>query len=86
MVRQLSPWFENLGKRQVKSPKVYIADTGLLHVDGCTGGVVEKVMAVVPEDGREWAQQHGLEVAPTQPCTAGGTFRPAVCTGERISS
>jgi len=31
MVRQLPPWFENLGKRQVKSPKVYIRDTGLLH-------------------------------------------------------
>ncbi|MFN0137107.1 MAG: ATP-binding protein [Phycisphaerae bacterium] len=31
MVRQLKPWFENLGKRQVKSPKIYIADSGLLH-------------------------------------------------------
>ena len=31
VVRQLQPWFENLGKRQVKSPKVYIADSGLLH-------------------------------------------------------
>jgi len=32
MVRQLPPWYENLGKRQVKSPKVYIRDSGLLHV------------------------------------------------------
>ena len=31
MVRQLQPWHENLGKRQVKSPKVYFRDTGLLH-------------------------------------------------------
>jgi predicted AAA+ superfamily ATPase len=31
MVRQLPPWFENLGKRQVKAPKVYIRDSGLLH-------------------------------------------------------
>lgn len=30
-VRQLPPWFENLGKRQVKAPKVYVRDTGLLH-------------------------------------------------------
>ena len=30
VVRQLPPWFENLSKRQVRSPKVYIADTGLL--------------------------------------------------------
>jgi predicted AAA+ superfamily ATPase len=31
MVRQLPPWFENLGKRQVKAPKVYLRDTGLFH-------------------------------------------------------
>lgn len=31
MVRQLPPWFENLGKRQVRAPKVYIRDSGLLH-------------------------------------------------------
>ena len=31
MARQLPPWFENLGKRQVKAPKVYVRDTGLLH-------------------------------------------------------
>jgi len=31
MVRQLQPWFENLGKRQVKAPKIYFRDSGLLH-------------------------------------------------------
>lgn len=31
MVRRLTPWQENLGKRQVKAPKVYLSDTGLLH-------------------------------------------------------
>ena len=31
MVRQLRPWMGNPGKRVVKSPKVYIADSGLLH-------------------------------------------------------
>jgi ribosomal protein S27E len=31
MVRQVQPWFENLGKRQIKSPKIYIRDSGLLH-------------------------------------------------------
>lgn len=31
MVRQLQPWFENIGKRQVKSPKIYLRDSGLLH-------------------------------------------------------
>jgi uncharacterized protein len=31
MVCQLQPWFENLGKRQVKAPKVYFRDSSLLH-------------------------------------------------------
>ncbi|MEO8325453.1 MAG: ATP-binding protein [Nitrospirota bacterium] len=31
MIRQLQPWHANLGKRQVKAPKVYVRDTGLLH-------------------------------------------------------
>ena len=31
VMRQLPPWFENLGKRIVKSPKVYVRDSGLLH-------------------------------------------------------
>lgn len=31
MVRQLPPWFENLGKRQVKAPKVFLRDSGVLH-------------------------------------------------------
>ena len=29
--RQLSPWHENISKRQVKAPKIYIADSGVLH-------------------------------------------------------
>ncbi len=31
VVRQLQPWFENISKRQVRSSKVYIADSGVLH-------------------------------------------------------
>jgi predicted AAA+ superfamily ATPase len=31
MVRQLQPWHQNLAKRQVKAPKIYFRDTGLLH-------------------------------------------------------
>jgi len=31
VVRQLMPWHENLSKRQVKSPKIYISDSGILH-------------------------------------------------------
>jgi predicted AAA+ superfamily ATPase len=31
MVRQLQPWHENIRKRQVKAPKIYLRDSGLLH-------------------------------------------------------
>ncbi len=31
MMRQLQPWYANIGKRQVKSPKIYFRDSGILH-------------------------------------------------------
>ncbi len=31
VIRVLSPWFENLSKRQVKAPKIYVRDSGLFH-------------------------------------------------------
>jgi predicted AAA+ superfamily ATPase len=31
LIRQLLPWHENIGKRQVKAPKVYVRDSGILH-------------------------------------------------------
>ncbi|MGH8623378.1 MAG: ATP-binding protein, partial [Burkholderiales bacterium] len=52
MVRQLAPWHENLGKRQVKSPKVYVRDTGLLHhLLGITG---ENELLGHPKCGASW--------------------------------
>lgn len=31
MIRRLSPWYENLSKRQIKSSKIYFRDSGILH-------------------------------------------------------
>jgi len=31
VIRQLQPWYENISKRQVRAPKVYISDSGILH-------------------------------------------------------
>jgi predicted AAA+ superfamily ATPase len=31
LVRQLQPWFTNIGKRQVRASKIYVRDSGLLH-------------------------------------------------------
>lgn len=52
MVRQLTPWHANLGKRQVKSPKVYFRDTGLLHY--LLGIRTEQQLAVHPRNGASW--------------------------------
>jgi predicted AAA+ superfamily ATPase len=52
VVRQLQPWHENLNKRQVKAPKVYIRDTGLLHV--LLGIRTEKELFTHPRIGASW--------------------------------
>lgn len=31
MIRELTPWFENINKRQIKSPKIYFRDSGIFH-------------------------------------------------------
>ena len=52
MVRQLPPWFENLGKRQVKAPKVYIRDSGLLHA--LLGIGSRRDLELHPKVGASW--------------------------------
>ena len=52
MVRQLPPWFENLGKRQVKSPKIYLRDTGLLH--SLLGITNQRDLEHHPKVGASW--------------------------------
>lgn len=52
MIRQLQPWHANVRKRQVKAPKVYLRDTGLLHhllgIDG------ERALLSHPKVGASW--------------------------------
>ncbi len=52
MVRQLQPWHENLGKRQVKAPKIYVRDSGLLHL--LLGIPSEKEFQDHPKRGASW--------------------------------
>jgi hypothetical protein len=52
MVRMLMPWFENISKRQVKSPKLYIRDSGLLHA--LLDIRDEKQLQVHPKLGSSW--------------------------------
>jgi hypothetical protein len=52
MVRQLQPWHANLGKRQVKAPKVYVRDSGVLHA--LLGLARERDVLSHPKAGASW--------------------------------
>ena len=78
VIRQLQPWYENIGKRQVKSPKIYIRDSGLLHAllllkdnqirlhpkNGASweGFIVEQVINLVETPVWYWATHAGSEL------------------------
>ncbi|PWH16320.1 MAG: hypothetical protein DDG60_04245 [Anaerolineae bacterium] len=52
MVRVLPPWYENLSKRQVKAPKIYLRDSGLLHY--LLGIRSERDLSIHPKSGASW--------------------------------
>jgi predicted AAA+ superfamily ATPase len=52
MLRQLQPWHQNLGKRQVRSPKLYFRDTGLLHA--LLGIADFDALMAHPRSGASW--------------------------------
>ncbi len=52
MVRVLPPWHANLGKRQVKAPKVYLADSGILH--GLLDIDTSEALRGHPKTGASW--------------------------------
>jgi uncharacterized protein len=68
LVRRLSPWYVNLGARQIKSPKLYLVDSGLLcsllganeqRIDsdgGLAGAVFESFVAMELLRQADWAQ------------------------------
>jgi len=80
VVRQLRPWHANVQKRQVKAPKVYIADSGLLHA--LLNLVTTRDLEVHPKLGASWEGFmlgqviHRLEVDPEE-CFFWGTHTGA---------
>jgi hypothetical protein len=52
MVRQLLPWTENLGKRLVKTPKIYFRDSGIFHI--LLGLERGKAIETHPKLGASW--------------------------------
>jgi hypothetical protein len=52
MAKRLRPWHSNLGKREIKAPKVYVSDTGILHrLLGIEG---EENLLAHPKCGASW--------------------------------
>lgn len=64
MVRQLRPWHENLKKRQIKAPKIYFRDSGLLHQ--LLGIQHEADLLLHPRLGASWEGYVLEEVLKTQ--------------------
>ena len=52
MIRVLQPWYANIHKRQVKSPKIYFRDSGLLHT--LLGIYSELDLYTHPKIGASW--------------------------------
>lgn len=51
MIHLQQPWYENISKRQVKSPKIFIRDSGILHT---LLGVNEQQLSYHPKIGASW--------------------------------
>lgn len=67
MARQLPPWFENVGKRQVKAPKIFLRDTGILH--SLLGLASRRDVLTHPKCGASWegfALEHVLRCFPVR--------------------
>ncbi|MFN2425955.1 MAG: DUF4143 domain-containing protein [Candidatus Binatia bacterium] len=65
MVRQLQPWLANLGKRQVRAPKIYLRDRGVLHQ--LLGIDTEKALQTHPKVGASWEGFVVEQVLATEP-------------------
>ncbi|MCK5259455.1 MAG: ATP-binding protein [Candidatus Omnitrophica bacterium] len=52
MIRQVQPWFGNIKKRQIKSPKIYFYDTGILH--SLLGIQTKNDLLAHPKYGASW--------------------------------
>jgi hypothetical protein len=78
MVRILPPWFENLSKRQIKAPKIYIRDSGILHALLHLPGLAE--LQGHPKLGASWegfALEQTLNLLETRDVYYWGTYSGA---------
>ncbi len=65
LIRRLQPWFSNISKRLVKTPKIYIRDTGILHALLAIGSFEE--LQGHPAIGASWEGYVIQEIATLLP-------------------
>lgn len=82
VVRQLQPWFENISKRQVRSPKVYIGDSGVLHA--LLGLTTRKDVVSHPKVGASWEGFVIQQIAHLLRAPAERCFHWSTHTGARL--
>ncbi|HNH35953.1 MAG TPA: ATP-binding protein [Rhodocyclaceae bacterium] len=82
LVRRLRPWHANVGKREIKAPKVYIADTGLLH--SLLGIASHDALLAHPKCGASWEGLIVLELARRSGVGRDGAWFWGVHTGAEL--
>lgn len=82
MAFRLPPWHTNLGKREVKSPKVYLADTGILHHLLGIGGLDD--LLAHPKCGASWEGFILHEIIHRTAAQRGEVFFWSVHTGAEL--
>lgn len=82
MAFRLPPWHTNIGKREVKSPKVYVADTGILHSLLRVGGLDE--LLAHPKCGASWEGFMLHEIIRRTGAQRGEVFFWSVHTGAEL--
>lgn len=82
MAFRLLPWHTNVGKREIKSPKVYLADTGILHRLLGIGGL-DNLMAH-PKCGASWEGFMLHEIIRRTQASRGELFFWGVHTGAEL--
>lgn len=82
LVRRLRPWHANVGKREIKAPKVYIADTGLLH--SLLGIATHDALLAHPKCGASWEGLIVLELARRSGVGRDGAWFWGVHTGGEL--
>ena len=82
LVRRLRPWHANVGKREIKAPKVYITDTGLLH--SLLGIASHDALLAHPKCGASWEGLIVLELARRSGVGRDGAWFWGVHTGAEL--